>query len=387
MVVKNTTCDYKFLTSTKAGTYDRLKKKYKILVGKNPPPIDSWEFKDDQPATRIYDPQRNMPEQRWVGGKHNKFTYHETSPIVGIFIVVRPYKSGSMHSAHAISAVKYNDTLFAFNAWGERGLSKDKIIFEFLQRKYNCSKLFIYKGPSMQSGDPFGVCVGYATNFVMEMLVKIEEKSLPKRITNQKFNFFVHTALTQRGICFGTKCIKNESMASKWSKIEKNLQKKSLTPSPQGLNALKLANLRVVAARHKIKYVSGLRKAQLLDKLKREFKQPTRGNIGNVKFEEATPTPKPKPKPKPAPVGKTLAELRAYAGNRCLKGRSKHTRKANLQRFIQDANKTPLPMLNRNSISQLKAQELRKYAGSRCVRGYGKYTKKTNLLKYILNKI
>ena len=125
MVVENKTCDYKFLTSDRSGTYDRFKKKYKTLVGKNPPPIDSWEFKDDQPATRTYDPRRNMPAQRWVAGKHNKFTYHETSPIVGIFIVVRPYKSGSMHSAHAISAVKYNDTLFAFNAWGEIGLSKE----------------------------------------------------------------------------------------------------------------------------------------------------------------------------------------------------------------------------------------------------------------------
>ena len=387
MVIENKTCDYKFMTSNKSGTYDRFKKKYKTLVGKDAPPIDSWEFKRDQPATIVYPRYRTMPEQKWVNGKHTKYTYHETSPIVGIFIVVRPYSSGRTHSAHAISAVKYNDTLFAFNAWGRNHLAKDINIFRKLKIKYNCSKLFIYKGPSMQAGDPYGVCVGYATNFVMEMLVKIEEGTLPIRVTQEKYNFFVHTALSQRGICFGSKCVKDDSMSSKWSKMEMNLQKTLPTPSPQSLNTLKLTNLKKLASKYKVQGVSTLEKGQLLNKLKSEFKQLSRENIGTIKFEEATPTPKPAPKPKPAPTGKTLAELRAYARNRCLKGRSKYTRKINLQRFIQNTNKTPLPMLNRNSISQLKAQELRNYASSRCVSGYGKYTKKTNLLKYILNKI
>jgi hypothetical protein len=102
MVTKGT-CDYKYMTSDGSGTNERFKKKYKTLVGKNPPPIDNWEFMGaGQPATRIYSRQRNMPEQRWVNGKHTKYTYHETSPVVGIFCIVRPYSTGGTHIQHML---------------------------------------------------------------------------------------------------------------------------------------------------------------------------------------------------------------------------------------------------------------------------------------------
>ena len=177
------------------------------------------------------------------------------------------------------------------------------------------------------------------------------------------------------------------------------LSKKVPTPSPQSLNTLKITTLRKLAIRHNVKGTDGLKRANLLEKLKKEFKPVTRKNIGTVKFEEATPTPaptprptptptpKPAPKPKPAPVkGKTLAELRAYARDRCLKGRSRYPLKANLQKFIATSNRSPRPLLNRNSVSKMKAQELRDYARDRCVRGYSKYPKKSNLLRFLVNK-
>ena len=127
MVTEHKTCDYKFMTSNKSGTYERFKKKYKLLTGKNPPPIDSWEFTGGAtgglPTTTTFLPKGGMPKQRWVFGKHENFVYHESTPIVGIFIVVRPYLPRNLHSAHAISAVKYNNTLFAFKKKNQMDLA------------------------------------------------------------------------------------------------------------------------------------------------------------------------------------------------------------------------------------------------------------------------
>ena len=157
--------------------------------------------------------------------------------------------------------------------------------------------------------------------------------------------------------------------------------------------------MKELAKTHKIKGVSGLRKEQLVTKLKNEFKSPlSRNNLENINFKSPTP-PKPVVKKKPI-ILKTLSRknqtniktmtirnLRKYAGDRCMKGRSKYPRISNLRKFVTNYQQPIKSPLNKNKITTLTAQPLRKYASERCVRGYTKYPKKANLQKYLLNKL
>ena len=412
MVKKDKTCDYKF--SAQPRTSARLKRTYKRLTGKDSPPIDKWGFDLDKPMTQKYraEPERGILAEEFRNGKMIKLgnnnvsnDYHFDSSVVGLNITVTPYTKGGMHSSHAISAVKFNKHLFCFNAWGENHKPLDSAIYRNLAKRYNCDKIIIYEGPSLQSGDPYGVCVGYATNFILEMLLKIVENKMPRNPTQLRYDDFVYKVLTSRGICFGQQCVKEETIRTQWSKIERNLRKKINTPSIPITSALKVPQLKELAKTHEIKGVSGLRKEQLVAKLKNEFKSPlSRNNLENINFKSPTP---PKPTFKPNPVIRkkpiilktlsrknqtniktmTIRNLRKYAGDRCMKGRSKYPRIANLRKFVfgyQQPIKSPL---NQNKITTLTAQPLRKYASERCIRGYTKYPKKTNLQKYLLNKL
>ena len=411
MVKEDGTCDYKW--SAQPRTRGRLMRTYTRLTGKNSPPIDVWEFdgKNKKPVTIIYrdSPSKGLLSENFENGRLVKIgnnwlpTFNSRAPVVGISIIVSPYTLGGMHSSHAISAVKYNDTLFAFNAWGENHRDVDNYIFEHLRSKYRCNKLLIYKGPSLQAGDPYGVCVGYANNFILEMLLKIAENKMPRRPTQLKYNDFVHRALTSRGICFGQQCVKENTMRSQWTKIEKNLSKKINTPSVRISASMKLPELKNLVKRYKVKGASQLTKSKLINKLRNEFKSPpTRANLENINFRSATPTP-PSPIYKPKPVRKrtvrkprttkkvanlvTLKNLRTLASKKCLKGRSRYPRKANLYKFIQNnpqPNKSPL---NKGKIERLGAQGLRNYASSHCIKGYSKYTKKSNLRRFLINKV
>ncbi len=416
MAKKDETCDYKF--SSQPRTRARLKRTYKRLTGKDSPPIDQWGFSLDKPMTKRYraEPARGLIAEEFKNGKLIKLgntnvsnDYHFDNRVVGLSITVNPYTAGGMHSSHAISAVKFNKHLFCFNAWGENHKPLDNTIYRNLANRYNCDNLIIYEGPSLQNGDPYGVCVGYATNFILEMLLKIAENKMPRNPTQLRYDDFVYKALTSRGICFGQQCVKEETIRTQWSKIERNLRKKVNTPSIPITSALKVPQLKELARKHEIKGASGLRKEQLVAKLKNEFKSPlSRNNLENINFKSPTP-PKPKPKPtfKPKPVVKkkpvilktlsrknqtniktmTIRNLRRYAGDRCMKGRSKYPRIANLRKFVTNYQQPIKSPLNKNKITTLTAQPLRKYASEHCVKGYTKYPKKTNLQKYLLNKL
>jgi hypothetical protein len=205
MVKTEETCDYKF--SAQPRTIARLKRTYTRLTGKESPPINNWRFKKGQTLTQTYraDPSKGILSEKWENGKLIKLgnvnvsdNYHLDNSVVGINITVTQYASSGLHTTHAISAVKFNKHLFCFNAWGNGHLPIDRDIYRFLKTKYNCDTFMIYEGPSLQTGDPYGVCVGYATNFILEMLLKIAENKMPIKPTQSKYDEFVYNVLTTR---------------------------------------------------------------------------------------------------------------------------------------------------------------------------------------------
>lgn len=416
MVKKDETCDYKF--SAQPRTKARLKRTYKRLTGKDSPPIDQWGFALDKPMTKRYlaEPARGIIAEEFKNGKMIKLgnnnvsnNYHFNSKVVGLNITVTPYTDGRMHSSHAISAVKFNKYLFCFNAWGENHKPFDRTIYRDLANRYNCDNIIIYEGPSLQIGDPYGVCVGYATNFILEMLLKIAENKMPRNPTQLRYDDFVYKVLTSRGICFGQQCVKEETIRTQWSKIERNLRKKVNTPAnPVHIVGTEtVAKLRQIAKNHSIKGLSGMPKFMLVDELRKKLKpSPTlnRSNLENINFKSPTPPkpkPTPKPKPKPKPVLKkplirrnqtniktmSIHKLRKYAGDKCIKGRSKYPRVANLRKFVLGYQQPAQSPLNKGKIGTLTAQGLRNYASRHCIKGYSKYPKKSNLSRFLTNKV
>ena len=156
------------------------------------------------------------------------------------------------------------------------------------------------------------------------------------------------------------------------------------TPTIPITSALKLTQLKELVKKYKINGVSKLSKEQLVTRLRNEFKGPlSRANLENIHFMSASP-----PKKNQINV-KTMAirKLRRYAGDRCMKGRSKYPRVSNLRKFVLDYQQPVKSPLNRSKITTLTAQPLRRYASEHCVRGYTKYPKKTNLQKFLLTKL
>ncbi len=371
---KNANCDYRIFHNRT--TAKKIARKYKTLTDeKSCPPIDAVFFTG---GTLI-------KSGRYVGGAEVKNGYNtryplhttgESDPVVGILIGVKQYAfNGDMHAAHALSAVKYRNTLFAFNAWGKGGKPVDVTIFETVRRMYNCKYMDMYLGPNVQMGDPYGICVGYASNFVLEMLVKIYQKQIPAIIYQRHYDKFVYTAMKTRGICFGSKCVKNMPNLNFFTGIRKNLFAKAEVSPPDlsSSSSLTVANLRKIGKNRGINLPSKLKKQEIVNALKRALlpsppsPHPRRklSNLDRVNFNESSPiflnrvqemlkpkpkslsppkpAPVPKPKslspPKPAPAPKkpkspTMAELKAVAKNRGLKGYSKFTKKANLAKFI-----------------------------------------------------
>ena len=192
---QNFTCDYRVFQNRT--TPKKIARKYKTLTGESScPPIDTVSFEGDALIKSVFYSELGVQITNGVNARYPLHTAGESDPVVGILIVVSQYaRTGDMHHSHAISAVKYRNTLFAFNTWGKIGKPIDATIFKTVQRMYNCNTLHVYLGPSLQDEDPYGVCVGYASNFVLEMLVKIYQKQIPAKISNNYYDKFVYTAL------------------------------------------------------------------------------------------------------------------------------------------------------------------------------------------------
>ena len=146
MVSGEGTCSYKW--SAQPRTRARLMRTYTRLTGKESPPIDVWNFngKEKKPRNAVYkaSPGRGLLRENFRNGRLTKIGNNALPPftadktVIGLSVIVTPYTSSGKHSSHAISAVKYGNTLFAFNAWGENHLDVDNYIFNYLKNKYKC---------------------------------------------------------------------------------------------------------------------------------------------------------------------------------------------------------------------------------------------------------
>ena len=366
------TCDYRVIANKTAAK--KIARKYTTLIGKRspPPPIDTAFFRGDKPIKSLLYTTLDMLQVK--NGYNVREPPHTDDPVVGIIIVVEQYTPpGGMHTSHAVAAVKYRNTLFAFNAWGISGKPIDWTIFQTVQRTYNCTALYVYRGPSLQKTDPYGVCVGYASNFILEMLVKIYQKGIPAKISKNYYDRFVYTALKTRGICFGSKCVKNMRNRNFFTDMRKNLFTKAGFSPPDLTSSLTVTDMKKIARNHGVYLPPYANKVEILNALKRALpSKRTLANLDHVNFNMSPEKPKPPPKPK----SPTVTELKAVAKNRGIKGYSKIKKKENLIKFINLYRTPP----KSPTMTQLKA-----VAKNRGIKGYTKIAKKANLAKFINN--
>ena len=364
------TCSYKFIGQQRA--IQHVQNTYRTLVNKESAPINTIMY-NGQTALKKTEVVRNTRvTEEWKNGRLNGKIYNYNDLIVGIVIIVKSYRD---HVTHAICAVKYNDILLCFNSWGQDALPVDKIIFNDVKKLYHCSRTIMYEGISLQIKDPFGVCVGYASNFMLEMLIKIEAGQMPSNISQKAYDEYVYKVLTSRGICFGRKCVKSNSSLNQWRKMENNLiLQNDIIIDESILNKMKLKNLIMLAKKHKIAKYSKLQKENLKKKLRSEIPFTRKQNLENIEFQNKNSSPQQVNKintpphfsknPTPQQINKintpprfnknptpqqvnnnltktyklkhmTVAQLKKYASNKKMKGRSAFTRKENLIKFIK----------------------------------------------------
>ena len=225
-----------------------LARRYKELTKEECPPVSGFRAKP--PLTKLEyksayirtlgseaERVRSDGRERVMAGGKGIFKNREpvSRPLQGFSVAVTPYlpKKERLHSSHAISAVQYKDTLICFNAWGNKALTKDKNVWKFLAKQYKCKKTIVYKGPNLQSDDSYGLCVGYAYNFVLEMMLTARKGKLDEIIKSQAaLDKYVHKALLTRGICYGGKCALRpdflKKMAGQLTRLHTNATPKSM---------------------------------------------------------------------------------------------------------------------------------------------------------------
>ena len=133
-----------------------------------------------------------------------------TANTMAILIGVYNYDgSGGRDANHAIAAFKHNGKLYCFNAHGNRALPRDKQLFSEVAGHCGIGprNTYIYNGPNLQANDPEGACVGYATNFLVEVGISVLSGTVPKELNRNTYNMRVLTVLTTRGAAFGGESI------------------------------------------------------------------------------------------------------------------------------------------------------------------------------------
>lgn len=317
-------CSYKIMTNGKPA--ERIRRRFYASIGETSPPIDTYVFRGAVPV----DLKTNT--RTYKNGKIDGTEYHPNGAVVGLLIKVIDYDSSGPHSVHAISAVKIGTTLYGFNSWGASALPIDKKIFRKLATLYKCKKIQTYNGYNLQYGNQHGVCVGFASNFVLEILTLNHYHTKIGRTISTTFpdDMTLYNTLSTSGRCFGEGPIC--TLTYQRSRMAASLKKTVLTP----IKKRKLKNIEVNTSPTYVPY---------------------------------------------SPLPEKAIPLRKYASTHCIKGYSKYTKKSNLAQYIQKYNATKkIPF---NQVKQLTAIDLRKYAGKHCVKGKSKTTKKENLLKLV----
>ena len=336
------------------------------------------------------------PGARRVPRTNNETTFQDQLPISrqlqGFSLSVNPYlpKKERLHSSHAISAVQYKDTLICFNAWGNTALPKDKNVWKFLAKQYKCKKTIVYKGPNLQNDDPYGLCVGYAHNFVLEMMLTARKGKLDEIIKSQTaLDKYVHKALLARGICYGGKCTSRPHLLDR---MQGQLTRKHTNATPKSMKNMTECELKAyIARRFSLKSKARTKKtllSQAAKALENQMKSPSSivgppprsmGTIGTeLRFMRAS-------------------SLRSYAKRMGIKGYSKFTKSDDLRRYIRlgggkvtpptKSVMVPAAKAKSNSLNTMKLANLRTHAKAKGIKGYSKYTKIANLRGFIRNNI
>ena len=369
------------------GSFQLLSRRYNELTGGDCPPVVGFHL--TPPITKLT--FKESYHMTMIDGAFKRDRTPIDYPVLGILCAATPYlpKKKSLHSSHAVAAFKYGDILFYFNAWGSRMLTKDATFWKFLAKTYKCTKVIPYKGPSLQYGNKYGLCAGYAANFVLEMLLRAKKgkSAIEALYPSAAFNNFIHRTLTTRGTCFGGKCIANGAFKQE---MNKQLLRHRSEATPKNLKNMDIVELQAYGkrrfgmnARHKnpVALRLALKKALLNQLTTPQSKAKTPIRKGN------------------GLNGLRVASLRVQAKRRGIRGYSKFTKEDDLRRYIRlgGGKATPPPKSTmvprpkkvatpKRALNTMKAVNLRIYAKSKGITGYSKYTKIANLRNYIKSK-
>ena len=414
-----------FRMSTSAENLKIVTRRYKELTKEECPPISA--FRAVPPITKLkYGTMYYHTiggEAAWADQGLDVRTYKEhggvfraKSPVShqvqGFIVAVTPYLPNKvqMHTSHVIAAVQYNDTLICFNAWGKGALPKDKNVWKFLAKQYKCKKTIVYRGPSLQSDDTYGLCVGYTSNFVLEMLLTARKGKMDEVIKTQSaFDTYINKVLRTRGVCFGGKCVLRPDFHKR---MFGHLNRDHKNATPKSMKNMTECELKAyVARRFSLKSKARSKKtllSQAAKALDNQMKSP--GGIVAAPKPKPKAPPKPKTPPKPPSLStfhkdlraavlarKTMKELKQLARNKGYAGFSKYaTRVGVLRKFVGNKmfpspSKAPTPVRKMSSIGSglntMKLANMRVYAKAKGIKGYSKYTKMANLRGFIRTKL
>ena len=207
-----------------------------LTGGAQHPNVSTYSLKGDTMAFR----GRLTP-----GGMYKKDQVKTGYPTMGIVVSINPYLQtgqNQIHSGHAVALFRSGDTLFYFNAWGERmkardhTYKRDKAVMDHFKKLFGSKRVVKYDGPSFQLGNRVGLCVGYAYNFIAEMCLLNHKgkKYLEEIQTPARFNKFIQNKLTSRGLCYGGKCIPSQPGSFK-QLMGKELMREHINATPRYL--------------------------------------------------------------------------------------------------------------------------------------------------------
>ena len=365
------------------------------------PPLTKLEYKSAYIRTLGSEAERVRSDgrERVMAGGKGIFKNREpvSRPLQGFTSSVTPYlpKKEKLHSSHAISAVQYKDTLICFNAWGRLALPKDKNVWKFLAKQYKCKKTIVYKGPNLQSDDSYGLCVGYAYNFVLEMMLTARKGKLDEIIKSQAaLDKYVHKALLTRGICYGGKCALRPDFLKK---MAGQLTRPHTNATPKSMKNMTECELKTYIARRFSLNTAGRSKKTLLSQADKALEN-------QLKSPSSIVAPPPRSLIGNGLNSMRVSSLRSHAKKKGMKGYSKFTKADDLRRYIRLTSTHPLfhPVVpppkkvsppkkvaapKSNSLNTMKLANLRTHAKAKGIKGYSKYTKIANLRGFIRNNI
>ena len=155
-------------------------------------------------------------------GRNNKNRL--TGDAFGIYVPISYYSGNISQSVgHAIAAVKYQSNLYWFNSHGNDSIENEKVeqLYSVISNSLNLTPV-IYRGRNLQGvSNRYGVCVGYAGNFIAEMLINISKNTLPLFKSQTEYDAFVEQlAITHRQSAFGnsSNCVMQQQL-----QMERNL--------------------------------------------------------------------------------------------------------------------------------------------------------------------